>query len=179
MIGVESPTRAMDINSEQATNVRSEGLTQWVQAHLPLLSWVVPLAMFALVVGYEVGPSRWIHESMGYRYHLAAEILFYATLGPALAFAILKLLQRWLEERDTSDLQAHLLARTRAEAEGSRQLNDDALQVLFAAGVLIDSLKVGNDHALHPNLRDQIEQTEKALQEAVAQLRSHLLEKNP
>jgi signal transduction histidine kinase len=168
----------MDTGRKQVSKARTEALTQWVQAHLPLLSWIVPLAMFALVVGYEVGPSRWIHESLGYRYHLAAEILFYATLGPALAFAILKLLQRWLEERDTSDLQAHLLARTRAEAEGSRQLNDDALQVLFAAGVLIDMLKAGNGDTVPPDLRERIDQTEKALQEAVAQLRSHLLEKN-
>jgi hypothetical protein len=168
----------MNASRKRASEARTEALTQWVQAHLPLLSWVVPLAMFALVVGYELGPSRWIHESLGYHYHLAAEILFYATLGPALAFAILKILQRWLEERDTSDLQAQLLARTRAEAEGSRQLNDDALQVLFAAGVLIDTLKAGNDDALPLELHEQIDQTEKALQEAVAQLRSHLLEKN-
>lgn len=177
MIGIESPA-TMDAKSKQSSERNLQTLIQWVQNHLQLLSWLVPLAMFVLVVGYEVGPSRWIHEGLGYYYHLAAELLFYATLGPALAFAVLKLLQRWLEERDTSDLQARLLARSRAEAEGSRQLNDDALQVLFAAGVLIDTLKAGNDDALPPDLREQVNDTEQALQEAVAQLRSHLLQKN-
>lgn len=177
MIGIKSPI-AMDAKREQSPESKSQILIQWVQGHLRPLSWIVPLAMFALVVGYEVGPSRWIHEGLGYRYHLAAELLFYATLGPALAFAILKLLQRWLEERDTSELQARLLARTREEAEGSRQLNDDALQVLFAAGVLIDTLKARNDDALPQDLREQVDETEQALQEAVAQLRSHLLQKS-
>lgn len=176
MIGIKSPA-AMDTKKKQTSGRNVEGLIQWVQNHLQLLSWTVPLAMFILVVGYEVGPARWIHQNLGYRYHLATEILVFATLGPALVFGMLQLLKRWFEERDTSDLQARLLARTRAEAEGSRQLNDDALQVLFAAGVLIDTLKAGNDGALPPDLRKQVNETEQALQEAVAQLRSHLLQK--
>ena len=139
-----------------------------------MLSWAVPLAMVLLVVGYELGPANWVYENLGYRYHVLAEVLLFGSLGPALTFGLLHLLRRWLEERDTSDLQAKLLARSRAEAEGSRQLNDDALQVLFAAGVLIDTLKVGNP-ALPPDLTAQVQATEEALQEAVAQLRRHLL----
>lgn len=176
MISIKS--LAMDANKKRSSKLNMQVLTQWVKDHLPLLSWAVPLAMFALVVGYELGPARWIHMNLGYRYHLAAELLVFATLGPALAFTILQLLRRWLEERDTSELQARLLAHTRAEIKGSRQLNDDALQVLFAAGMLIDTLKAGNDEALPPSLRTQVDETEQALQEAVAQLRSHLLQKN-
>lgn len=164
----------MNRNGKKFSEPRLSALTPWVQEHMGTLSWVVPVAMLVLVVGYELGPARWIHMRFGLNYHLAAELLIFATLGPALAFVLLQLLRRWLEERDTSDLQAALLAQTRAEAQGSRQLNDDALQVLFAAGVLIDTLKAGNQ-SLPPNLVKQIDETEVALQEAVAQLRSHLL----
>ena len=172
MIGIKSP--AMDRNSNELKKARIPALMQWIQDNMRGLSWAVPLAMLVLVVGYELGPARWLHMRFGFTYHLAAELLLFATLGPALAFVVLQLLRRWLEERDTSDLQAALLAQTRAEAQGSRQLNDDALQVLFAAGVLIDTLKAGNQ-SLPPNLLRQVEETEVALQDAVAQLRSHLL----
>ncbi len=164
----------MKTETEPVAQHKKTSKTEWIREHLELLSWAVPLAMLALVAVYELGPSRWLYETYGFEYHLIAELILFATFGPLLAFSILHLLRRWLEERDTSELQAALLARSRAEAEGSRQLNDDALQVLFAAGVLIDTLKAGND-GLPPHLESQVHETEQALQQAVAQLRSHLL----
>jgi hypothetical protein len=143
----------MDAKEKKSSGPIEASLTQWVREHVETLGWALPTTMVLLVVGYELGPARWIYETLGYRYHLLAEIIIFASLGPTLAFIVLQLLRRWLEERETSDLQAHLLARSRAEAEGSRQLNDDALQELTA----------------------QVEQTEDALQDAVGQLRSHLL----
>lgn len=172
MISTKPPL--MKAQSKRQPETKSVLLSQWVKEHLSTLTWAVPLAMVILVVGYELGPARWIHQNLGFRYHLLTEILLFATLGPALTFGMLQLLGRWLEERDTSELQAQLLARTRADAEGSRQLNDDALQVLFAAGMLIDTLKAGNDD-LPPEMLAQVEETEQALQDAVAQLRNHLL----
>lgn len=169
----------MDTERERrvAPQPKTAAVTDWVRERLRLLSWIVPLAMLVIVVGYEIGPSRWLYERYGFEFHLVAELIIFATVGPALAFAILQLLQRWLEERDTSELQAALLARSRAEAEGSRQLNDDALQVLFAAGVLIDTLKSSNQE-LPPELVAQVDDTERALREAVAQLRGHLLKES-
>lgn len=172
MIGTKTPL--MKVQDKKQAETKSVLPAQWVKEHLPTLTWAVPLAMVLLVVGYELGPARWIHQTLGFRYHLLTEILLFGTLGPALTFGMLQLLERWLEERDTSELQAQLLARTRAEAEGSRQLNDDALQVLFAAGMLIDTLKAANDE-LPPEMSAQVEETERALQDAVAQLRNHLL----
>lgn len=173
MIGMKSPIMKRQNRKQQAEGRWTE-VANWIQVHLPTLTWAVPLAMIILVIGYELGPARWIHQNLGFNYHLLAELALFGTLGPALTYGILHLLGRWLEERDTSELQAQLLARTRAEAEGSRQLNDDALQVLFAAGMLIDTLKTGND-ALPPEMLAQIEETEQALQAAVGQLREHLL----
>lgn len=175
MIGTKTPL--MKARDKKQAERKSVLLSQWVKEHLPLLTWSVPLVMVILVIGYEFGPSRWIHHNLGANYHLGAEVLLFGTLGPALAFSLLQLLGRWLEERDTSELQAQLLARSQAEAERSRQLNDDALQVLFAAGMLIDTLKSGNED-LPPEMVTQVEETEQALQDAVAQLRGHLLNGN-
>ena len=156
MVSIESPIMSSKIKA--VSQGRTPTITGWVREHLQLLSWVVPLTMLLLVVVYELGPSRWLFMSYGFEYHLLAELIIFATFGPALAFTLLHLLRRWLEERDTNELQAALLAQSRAEAEGSRQLNDDALQVLFAAGVLIDTLKSGNQ-ALPPKLMGLVEET--------------------
>ena len=142
---------------------------------LQRLNWLFPLSLFVLVVVYQVGPARWIHAQLGHRYHLLSEIIVYGTAGPLLAFMLLHLFRRWLEERDTSDLQSQLLERAREEAKQDRELNDDALQVLFAAGAMFDALK-----AAHPSLDEtmllEIETTEEALQTAVQRLRSRLLD---
>lgn len=147
-----------------------------LQQRFKFLRWMVPLGMMLLVIFYQLGPARWIHEQFGYPYHIVAEIIVFAALGPTLAWFLLYLLERWLEERDTSDLQAQLLKRARQEARRSRQLNDDALQVLFAAGAVIDSLKETHP-GLSPENLDQVESTEEALQESVESLRSHLLKR--
>lgn len=139
-----------------------------------LLRWIVPLGLMLLVIFYQVGPARWIHDRWGYPYHIVSEIIVFAAIGPMLAFILLHLLERWLEERDTSDLQARLLKHARQEAHRSRQLNDDALQVLFAAGAVIDTLKENHPGLSQENL-SQVENTEEALQESVERLRSHLL----
>lgn len=173
---LSTKTSLMKAQNKKLSQREAGRISRWVNEHLALLTWLVPAAMVLLVVGYEFGPARWIYLTFGFRYHLVIEILLFGTLGPALAFVMLQLLGRWLEERDTSELQAQLLARTRAEAEGSRQLNDDALQVLFAAGMLIDTLKAGNEE-LPPEMRSQVEETERSLQDAVGQLRNHLLKR--
>lgn len=139
------------------------------------LNWMVPTFLFLLVAGYQLGPARWIHTYLGHHYHLAAEIIVYGTAGPLLALGFINLFRRWLEERDTSDLQSQLLENARAEAERSRELNDDALQVLFAAGAMLDTLKAAHP-AYDDALLEEIDTTEEALQAAVHQLRSRLLQ---
>ncbi len=144
-----------------------------LQSRLGLLRWLVPSFLLFLVVVYEMGPSRWIFDRFGFTYHLAAEIMFFAIIGPALAFALLNIAQRWMDERDTSDWQAHLLEVAREDRRKSRQLNDDALQVLFATGTLFKTLKAdGLD--LPADSMAQIEAAEHALDKAVNQLRDHL-----
>lgn len=140
-----------------------------VRQRLHLLRWLVPLALIVLVLIYEAGPARWT-AAMGRPYHVLLEIILFAMIGPTLAFLFLDSTQRWLEERDTSDLQAQVVAAAQADADRSRELCDDALQALFSAGTLIGSLKV----ALPPEESAPVETAEEALNEVVRELRDHL-----
>ncbi len=138
-----------------------------------LLRWLIPLALMLLVIAYELGPARWIFENLGFNYHLLAEILIFATVGPALVFIMLDLLIRWLDERDTADHQASLLSLAHKNVQSSRQLHDDVLQTLFATSLLIAKLK-SDKTSLSPELAEQIEANDRALDEARQRLQSHL-----
>lgn len=142
---------------------------------LKVFKWLIPIGMMLLVVVYEVGPSRWTYESFGFTYHLLIEILIFGTVGPAFAFVLLELLGRWMDERETADLQARLLAQANEKDLKIRQLNDETLQVLFATSLLITNIK--SDQTNLPfNTTTQLEVTERALGEAMQRLRSHLME---
>lgn len=147
--------------------------TASLRSWLKILRWLLPLSMFALVVAYQLVAARWFHNNVGEQYHYLAEILFYGTIGPAFAFILLHFLGRWLEEKETSDLQAKLLAQAREYAGISNQLNDNALQTLFAVRVLINSIEAGlekQDQGAAALLR----RTETALEIAIKELREHL-----
>jgi hypothetical protein len=142
--------------------------------HLRLLRWLIPVALVLLVSAYELGPSRWVYETYGFTSHLIIEILLFAAVGPILAFVTLDLFWRWLDERDTSDLQAQLLSEARQDAKKSRQLADDALQANYASGVLITALK-SETQPLSPKTISQIDAAEVSLQETTQRIRTHLL----
>ena len=148
--------------------------TDQIRHRLPRLRWLIPLGLALLVVAYEIGPAFWIYQSFGIDMHIVVEIVVFGTVGPLLAFFLLNFLERWLEERETSDLQAKILAQAQQDAQASRLLSDDAIQMVFAAGTLITSLKES-----HPELSAetavQIQAIETSLNQAITQIRSHLL----
>jgi signal transduction histidine kinase len=171
---------SIEDNSLPLTRSAPDRVTQSlsiIRQRLRLLKWVVPIGLFLIVAIYEMGPSRWIHNSVGDTYYFLAGILVYGTVGPVLAFVLLDFLGRWLEERETSDLQAQVLARARQHALLSQQLSDDVLQSLFAVSTLLASLDAtesGLSTQAHARLRD----AQSALNLSVQQLRAYLL-KNP
>lgn len=148
--------------------------TEQIRQHLPRLRWLIPFGLALLVAIYEIGPAFWIYQIYGIHIHIVAEIVVFGTVGPILAFFVLNFLERWLEERETTDLQAAILAKAQQDAQTSRLLSDDAIQMLFAAGTLITSLKEG-----HPELSGetavQIQAIETSLNQAITQIRTHLL----
>lgn len=149
------------------------GLTTF-RRQLRTFKWLIPLAMVLLVVAYELGPSRWTYEGLGFTYHLLAEIFVFGTVGPALAFILLELLGRWIEEKETADLQSRLLAKAGEKELEVRRLGDETIQVLFATSLLITSIK-SDGSSLPEDTVAQIEITEKALNDSIKDLRLRLL----
>lgn len=140
---------------------------------LGLFRWLIPLGMVLLVVGYELGPARWIYYALGFNIHLLSEIILFGTVGPLLAFLLIELLDRWLVEKENAELRAKLLDLAKRKELEVSQLSDDTIQVLFAAGLLITNFK---SEQYDPSLinTSQIEITEQALQDAIQRLRSQI-----
>jgi signal transduction histidine kinase len=148
-----------------------------MRRRIRMLQWTVPLGLVLFVVIYQIGPARWILESLGVQPHLIAEILVFAVVGPLLAYWLLHFLSRWLEEREISELQAQLLAHTREQARISHELSDKALQTLFAASMLLSTLhsSLGD---LSPEETSTLLKTQEALNSAIRQIRDHLENKS-
>lgn len=139
---------------------------------LRLIQWLAPVGMALLVILYEIGPANTIHKLLGSQPHFLAEILFYGTLGPALVFLAFELLGRWLEERETRELQAVALAQAWEHARVSHEVTDDALQALFAASVILSSLETRVPD-LPPDVITQLRETNRALTPIMQQLYAH------
>ena len=153
--------------------LRPQSLTN-IRHRLHLLKWLIPAVLVVVVVVFEAGPSEWLKAAYGSAIHLAIDILLYGTLGPVLAYLGLVILERWLEERDTAELQAQALAQAREQMRISRQLNDDALQTLFAASLLLNSMESGAGQ-LPTDVATQLGAADEALHHAIHSLRDHLL----
>lgn len=137
--------------------------------HLAWLRWLAPLAMLGLVVLYEAGPARWLTIRWGGVVHLAGELVFYGTVGPVLALIAMELLRRWLSERETSELQAHLLDQAHGQDLAHAEDTEIAVQKVFAASLLLQSLtteELPPQHVLGP----QLATASRALDEALVQL---------
>jgi signal transduction histidine kinase len=161
------------LNRTLTTPAETSSILTPLRGRVRWLRHILPAGLLLLVVIYEIGPAYWIHNAFGEQYHFLAEILVYGTVGPVLAFLLLDLLDRWLEERETTEAQAQRLAQIDAHAKISQQLNDDALQMLFAASILLASLKSNWDD-MPPDTRYNLLETEQALDRAIQQLRDHL-----
>jgi hypothetical protein len=142
-------------------------------SRLRLLRWAVPLSLALLVAVYQLGLARWVLQVYGEQYHTLAEILFYGIGGPLLALLSLDFLIRWLEERETSELQARILEETRATIAASRGLNDETLQTLYAISILLETVKSSSPE-LPAEKSGLIKEAQHALESAMARLRAHL-----
>lgn len=138
-----------------------------------ILRVVLPLAVVLLVSLYVFGPARWIHSALGLEYHLMAELAVFGSLGPLFVFLMLDLIARWMEERETSELQAQVLEEARREAHQNRVLSDNALQAMFAASVHLASLRKQAPN-LPPEASQALDDANRALGRAVKPLRNYL-----
>lgn len=137
------------------------------------LRWAVPLTLAAFVVFYQLVFASWIRDTYGIQAHNIAELLIYATGGPLLAFLVLDYLGRWIDEKETSELQAQILAETRDNLLLSRELSDDALQTLYAVSIVLTSLE-STLCDTSPESARVLQETEEAVEGSMSRLREHL-----
>lgn len=139
---------------------------------ISVLKWILPLAMAVVVLAVEFVQMQVL--AGGGLGEFIADGLVYGTAGPLLLFWLLDVLQRWLVERETSALQARLLARAREHLSDNQNLSDTTLQSLFATSLYINDV---HDHVagLPPEAVTQLEAAHQSLDAAITGLREHLL----
>jgi len=67
---------------------------------------ILPLGFAAVAILYQFSVASWVHDQYGEEIHYFAEILFFATVGPLLAYWVLTLIGRWLDEKRIAEEQA-------------------------------------------------------------------------
>lgn len=102
-----------------------------LQQRIAILRWALPLLFATLAVVYQLGPARWVHDTYGHDIHYVVEIMFYATVGPLLAFWTLTRISRWLDEKERAEQQARASERRLASITAA---SADAILGLDSAG---------------------------------------------
>jgi hypothetical protein len=164
--------KSLELNAPSQTGEKSwfSNLRRW----LNWLQWIAPVGMILIVAAYELGPGRWLNDYLGETHHETAEILFYGTFGPLLVFVLLHFIRRWLDEKETSDLQAQILRKAHEKVKDTHSATDDAMQALFAASVLLNSLEAKGTE-LKPEELAAIRDTRQALEVSIQRLRAQLM----
>jgi signal transduction histidine kinase len=140
-----------------------------LRQRLDLLRWLVPGGLLGLVIINELGLARWVHLHWGDAASVTLNILIYGSVGPVLAYLALTFVGRWLEERETSELQAQVLHRAQAQAQRTHDLTDNALQTLFATSLLLDNLAESRPDP-SPEAATQFHEAALAVNRAIEQL---------
>ena len=91
---------------------------------------ILPLGFAAVAIFYQFGVASWVHDQYGEELHYYVEILFFATVGPLLAYWVLTLIGRWLDEKRLAEEQARqserrLASITSASADAIFSLDSD------------------------------------------------------
>ena len=98
---------------------------------ISLLRWTLPVVLGLLAVLYEIGPGRQIHDDYGVSVYFDLDIIFYGIFVPLLTFAILTLLNRWLEREKLAEQKTRVSERRLASIVTA---SADAIILLNAAG---------------------------------------------
>lgn len=137
------------------------------------MQWLAPLLMVAIVVLYEALPSAWMLDRVGRWQHIALDTAFFGITGPLLVFFLLKFIVHWLEERETSELQAAILEQSRVQVGKFRESADTALQSLFASSILLTTLS-SKCEGLSKEESVELKKAQTAIDVAIRDLRSQL-----
>ena len=150
--------------------------TRNLRRRVERLRWLAPVSLFLLVIINELGLARWVESHLGHTVNATLDILIYGSVGPVLAYLLLTVVGRWLEERETSEAQSEALHRARALAEHNHGLTDDALQTLFATSLMLDTL-ARELRNLSPETTAHYRAAEQAVNRAIEELYANQKEK--
>ena len=97
---------------------------------IKILRILLPLGFAVVAIFYQFGVANWVHDQYGEDVHYFAEILFFATVGPLLAYWVLTLIGRWLDEKRFAEEQARqserrLASITSASADAIFSIDSD------------------------------------------------------
>jgi signal transduction histidine kinase len=99
---------------------------------LRVLQRVVPLAIALVAVLHQLVVARYIHHTFGSEFHYVVEIVFYGTSGPLVIWFTLRVVRRWVEQKEeaeaevvrlNADLQRRVDERTRELREKNQALS--------------------------------------------------------
>jgi PAS domain S-box-containing protein len=79
-----------------------------IRQRIAILRLTLPSFMILVVVAYQLVLARWFSEAFGHDIHYGVEILFYATVGPLLTYWTLKVIDRWLVEKELAERKARI-----------------------------------------------------------------------
>ncbi len=109
-----------------------------IERRLNLLQWLLPLSLLGVVLVYQLGMMKFIHDRMGEWIHYGMEILFYGLIGPNVVTGItVRLFRGWLAQKEQSE-QEKVRAISEERDRIARELHDGVQQDLFLLGLKVD-----------------------------------------
>jgi len=84
---------------------------EFLRQRINTLSWSLPLVLALVVLVYQLGLARWVHDNYGDAFHFGIEVLFFATTGPLITFLAIKRVGVWLDEKEIIQQEAEVQER--------------------------------------------------------------------
>src|SRR3954471_24428686 len=76
---------------------------RYLRQRVERLRWLAPAGLLLMVIVKELGLARWVEVHLGHTISVTLDILIYGSVGPVLAYLLLTVVGRWLDERETSE----------------------------------------------------------------------------
>lgn len=112
---------------------------------MKLLQWAMPLGIGLMAAVFQLGPVRLIHDSFGHSIHWTVEVFFYSTTGPIVVWLGLRLIRKWLSEKEEAEAEVYRLNRELKQRvdERTRELSEKNMALAAANSELqqLDRMK--------------------------------------
>jgi PAS domain S-box-containing protein len=79
-----------------------------LQQRVELWRWLLPISLSLVVILYQLVLARWVHDTFSDATHFAVEVLFFATVGPLVAFFSMTQIKKWVRDKEYAEAQARI-----------------------------------------------------------------------